>query len=184
MPNNKELKHCLVSDLGFKKKEVAKFLSSYLDSIDLVLDQESGHRANGFDAGDQELDFETIELLPDGESGCRANGFDEDDTELEYETGEITIEHLSQPQQGSNYQDDTILECQGIEEDDNLNYPGNRFELTEGLSGEVIATYSLEKNCSIGLVANGSINRRAFETLIDQFTQKLESGDLFSEADD
>jgi len=184
MPNNEELKHCLVSDLGFKKKEVAKFLSGYLDSIDLVLDQESGHRANGLDAGDQELDFETIELLPDEGSGCRANGFDEDDTELEYETGEIALEHLSQPRQGSNHQDDTILEYQGIEEDDDLDDPVNGFELTEGLSGEVVATYSSEQNCSIGLVANGPINRRAFETLIDQFTQKLESGDFFSEADD
>lgn len=184
MPSNEELKHCLVSDLGFKKKEVAKFLSGYLESIDLVLDQESGHRANGLDAGDQELDFETIELRPDEDSERRANGLDEEDTELEYETGEIALEQWSQPRQGSNDKDDTLLEYQEIEEDDNLNYPGNRFEWTEGLSGEVVATYSSEQNCSIGLIVNGPINRRAFETLIDQFTQKLESDDFFSEADD
>lgn len=184
MPNNEELKHCLVSDLGFKKKEVAKFLSGYLDSIDLVLDQESGHGANGLDAGDQEFDFETIELRPEEESGCRANDFNEDDTELEYETSEAVPEQASQPQQGSCDKDDTILEYQEIENDDNLNRPDDRFELTEGLSGEVVATYSFEQNCSIGLIANGPINRRAYETLIDQFTQKLESGDFFSEDDD
>lgn len=183
MPNNEELKHCLVSDLGFKKKDVVKFLSSYLDSIDLVLDQESGHQANRFGAGEPEFDFETIELLLDEDSGCRANGFDQDDTELEYETGEPALEQWSQPRQGGDGEDDTILEYPGIEGDGNLNYPDSRFELTEGSGGEVIASYSLDQNCSIGLLANGPINRGDFETLIDLFTENLESGDFFSEAD-
>ena len=59
-----------------------------------------------------------------------------------------------------------------------LNYPSNRFELTERLSGEVIARYSLDQNCSISLIANGPINRETFETLLDLLTQNLESGDF------
>ncbi len=123
MSNNEELEHYLVSDLGFKKNEVAIFLSRCLDVVDLVLDQETGHRAKRLHEGDSEFDFEAIELVLDEESGCRANGFDGDDTDLEYETGELVLEQWSQHQESSYDQDDTILEYQEIEEDDNLKLP-------------------------------------------------------------
>ena len=86
-----------------------------LETIDLLLEPTSGHRANSFKEDESKYEIETIDLSLALLSMDRANGFDEDDTDLELETANQTLEYKSPYPKKYIDEDDTDLEYEEIE---------------------------------------------------------------------
>jgi hypothetical protein len=147
MPDYDELEQYLVSDLGFNRKVVAKFLSAYLasielarehglgngesfhdeddtnvefETIDMAPDQESVRREDWFDEDDVEFEFDTVDLLLEPKPGHGSDSFDEDDTDLEFEAVDLLLEQGPRNQEIRFGEDDILLDPQGIEESDKL----------------------------------------------------------------
>ena len=85
------------------------------ETIDLLLEPTSGHRANSFEEDESKYDIETIDLSLGLLSMDRANGYDEDDTDLGLATANQTLEYKSPYPKKNLDEDDTELEYQEIE---------------------------------------------------------------------
>ena len=85
------------------------------ETIDLLIEPTSGHRANSFGEDESKYDIETIDLSLDLLSMDRANGFDEDDTDLELATANQALEYKSPYPKKNIDEDDTELDYQEIE---------------------------------------------------------------------
>ena len=85
------------------------------ETIDLLLEPTSEHRANSFEEDESKYDIETIDLSLGLLSMDRANGFDEDDTDLELATANQTLEYKSPYPKKNLDEDDTELDYQEIE---------------------------------------------------------------------
>ena len=80
------------------------------ETIDLLLERRSGHRANGGDEDESKLEIETFDLSFDLSSPGHVNGLDEDDTDLEFATANETLEYKSPYPKRDLDEDDTVLE--------------------------------------------------------------------------
>ena len=85
------------------------------ETIDLMLEPTSGHRANSFEEDESKYEIETIDLSLDLLSMDRANGCDEDDTDLGLATASQTLEYKSPYPKKNLDEDDTDLEYEEIE---------------------------------------------------------------------
>ncbi|UCH40102.1 MAG: hypothetical protein JSU67_18585 [Gammaproteobacteria bacterium] len=80
------------------------------ETIDLLLEPTSAHRANSFAEEESKYDIETIDLSLGQLSMDRANGFDEDDTDLDLAPADQTPEYMSPYPKKNPDEDDTDLE--------------------------------------------------------------------------
>lgn len=142
LPDYDELAQYLVSDLGFNRKVVAKFLSAYLasielarehglgngesfhdedetdvefEAIDVATDQGSVQRADSFGEDDFEFEFDTVDLLLEPKSGHGSDRLDEDDTNLEFDTVDLLLEAKPGHGPGRSDEDDTNLEFEAVD---------------------------------------------------------------------
>jgi hypothetical protein len=115
MPDYDELEQYLVSDLGFNRKVVAKFLSGYLASIELAREHGLGNGESFHDEDDTNVEFETIDMAPDQESVRREDWFDEDDVEFEFDTVDLLLEPKPGHGPDSSDEDDTDLEFDTVD---------------------------------------------------------------------
>jgi len=142
LPNCDQLEQYLVSELGFNRKVVAKFLADYFTSIelarehglgnrdsfhdedetdvefaaiDMAADQESVQRENSFDEDDFEFEFDTVDLLLEAKARPGSDRFDEDDTNLEFDTVDLLLESKSGHGSGRSDEDDTNLEFEAVD---------------------------------------------------------------------
>ena len=142
MPDYDQLERYLVSDLGFNRKVVAKFLGDYLasielaceyglgngksfhdedetdvefESIDMAADHESVHREDSFDEDDFEFDFDSVDLLLEPEAGHGSDRLDEDDTNLEFDGVDLLLESKAGHGSDRPDEDDTNLEFEAVD---------------------------------------------------------------------
>jgi len=142
MPDYDQLEQYLVSDLGFNRKVVAKFLGDYLasielaceyglgngksfhdedetdvefESIDMAADHESVHREDSFDEDDFEFDFDTVDLLLEPEAGHGSDRLDEDDTNLEFDSVDLLLKSKAGHGSDRSDEDDTNLEFEAVD---------------------------------------------------------------------
>ena len=80
------------------------------ETIDLLLEPTSGHRATSFEEDESKYEIETIDLSLGLLSMDRANGFDEDDTDLDIAPTNQTPEYKSPDPKKYLDEDDTELE--------------------------------------------------------------------------
>ena len=142
LPDYDELEQYLVSDLGFNRKVVAKFLGDYLTSIelarehglgngeifhdedetdvefktiDVAADQESVHQEDCFDEDDFEFEFDTVDLLLEPRAGHGVDRLDDEDTNLEFDTVDLLLEAKPGHGPGRSDEDDTNLEFEVVD---------------------------------------------------------------------
>ena len=142
MPDYDQLEQYLVSDLGFNRKVVAKFLGDYLasielaceyglgngksfhdedetdvefETIDMAADHESVHREDSFDEDDFEFDFDTVDLLLEPEAGHGSDRLDEDDTNLEFDSVDLLLKSKAGHGSDRSDEDDTNLEFEAVD---------------------------------------------------------------------
>jgi hypothetical protein len=142
LPDDDALEQCLVSELGFNRKVVAKFLGDYLasielarghglgtveifhdedetdvefESIEMATQQEPVRMEDSFEEDDFEFEFDTVDLLLEPEAEPGSKRLDEDDTNLEFDTVDLLLE--AKPGQGSDRsdEDDTNLEIESVD---------------------------------------------------------------------
>lgn len=178
LPDYDELEQYLVSDLGFNRKVVAKFLRDYLASIelarghglgngesfhdqvetdvefktiDVAADQESVQREDSFDEDDFEFEFDTVDLLLEPKAGHGVDRLDEEDTNLEFETVDLLLEAKPGHGPGRSDEDDTNLEFEAV---DLLLEPGTRNQQIDfGADDILLDPQGMEESGKLSLVA-------------------------------
>ena len=115
MPDYDQLEQYLVSDLGFNRKVVAKFLGDYLASIELACEYGLGNGKSFHDEDETDVEFETIDMAADHESVHREDSFDEDDFEFEFDTVDLLLEPEAGHGSDRLDEDDTNLEFDSVD---------------------------------------------------------------------
>ena len=142
LPDYDLLEQYLVSDLGFNRKVVAKFLGDYLasielareyglgngkiihdedetdvefETIDMAVDLESAHREDSFDEADFEFEFDSVDLLLEPEARHGSDRLDEDDTNLEFDSVDLLLESKAGHGSDRPDEDDTNLKFEAVD---------------------------------------------------------------------
>ena len=115
LPDCDQLEQYLVSELGFNRKVVAKFVGDYFASIELAGEHGLGNREGFHDEDETDVEFAAIDIAADLETVRREDSFDEDDFEFEFDTVDLLLEPKARPGSDRLDEDDTNLEFDTVD---------------------------------------------------------------------
>jgi len=115
LPDYDQLEQYLVSELGFNRKVVAKFLGDYFTSIELAREHGLVNRQSLHDEDETDVEFAAIDIAADLETVRREDSFDEDDFEFEFDTVDLLLEPKARPGSDRLDEDDTNLEFDTVD---------------------------------------------------------------------
>jgi len=115
LPDCDQLEQYLVSELGFNRKVVAKFVGDYFTSIELAREHGLVNRQSLHDEDETDVEFAAIDIAADLETVRREDSFDEDDFEFEFDTVDLLLEPKARPGSDRLDEDDTNLEFDTVD---------------------------------------------------------------------
>ena len=115
LPDADALEQCLVSELGFNRRVVAKFLGDYLASIELAREHGLGTAEIFHDEDETDVEFESIEMATEQEPVRMEDSFEEDDFEFEFDTVDLLLGPEAEPGSKRIDEDDTNLEFDTVD---------------------------------------------------------------------